>query len=150
MTPDLELIRDATGRPIAQLASFVAFGEWTRAEMAALRGLGTLDRYRGGEVVIEPGPVDDRALFIVVAGEFDVLRGGQQRDVLRAGDIVGEVAFIDGQPRTAIVRTRTEGAMLRIRPEDVDRFAERDPKTALKFMREIARILSFRLRTAWS
>ena len=39
--------------------------------------------------------------------------------------------------------------MLRIRPDDVDRYAERDPKTALKFPLEIARILSFRLRT-WS
>jgi CRP-like cAMP-binding protein len=118
--------------------------------MAALRGLGTMERYAPGGVVIDPGAKDDRAVFIVVAGEFEVHRGGRRRDVLRVGDLAGELAFVDGLPRTATVRAHTAGVMLRIRPEDVERFAERDARTALKFMREIARILSFRLRTAWS
>lgn len=146
----LELIRDPQGQPIGTLATFVAFRDWTPAEMAALRGLGTLERYRAGDVVIDRGADDDRALFIVVAGELEVHRGGERRDVLQPGDLVGELAFVDGQPRTAVVRTRTDAAALRIRPADLDRLAERDAPIALKFMREIARILSFRLRTAWA
>ena len=89
-------------------------------------------------------------LWLVVAGELEVHRGGQRRDVLQAGDLVGELAFVDGQPRTAVVRARTDAVTLRIRPADVDRLVERDAATALKFMREIARVLSFRLRTAWA
>jgi CRP-like cAMP-binding protein len=150
MRTEIELIRDASGHPIATLPSFVAFGDWTRTEMAALRAFGRIERHAPRDVVIEPGPGDDRALFIVMAGEYEVHRDGQQRDVLRPGDLVGELAFVDGRPRTAAVRARTDGAMLRIRPDDVDRYAERDPKMALKFLLEIARILSFRLRTAWS
>lgn len=150
MSRDVEVVRDATGQPIGTITPYVVFHDWTRTEMTALRDMGTIERHRRGEVVIEPGPAADRALFIVMAGEYEVHRGGQQRDVLRTGDLVGELAFIDGLPRTAIVRAATDGAMLRIRPQDVERSAERDPNTALKFTRELARILSFRLRTAWS
>lgn len=147
---DVQLVRDASGRPIAQFTNFVAFENWTHAELTALRGLGTLERYPKGAVLAEPGHEDDRALFIVVGGEFEVVRGGQQRGIQHAGDLVGELAFVDGLPRTAIIRARANAVVLRIRPDDVERFAVRDHVIVLKFLREMTRILSFRLRTAWS
>lgn len=146
----LELIRDEQGQPIATFPTFVAFQDWTEAEMAALQGLGRVERHAAGTVVIEPRPDDDHALFIIMSGELDVVRGGQSRGLIGAGDLVGELAFVDRQPRTGIVRARTESTLLRVVPADLERLAERDAKTALRFMREIARIVTFRLRTAWS
>ena len=45
MRTEIELIRDASGHPIATLPSFVAFGDWTRTEMAALRAFGSIERH---------------------------------------------------------------------------------------------------------
>jgi CRP-like cAMP-binding protein len=89
---------------------------------------------------------EDRALFIVVAGELEVVRGGQRRAVLRPGDLVGEIAFIDGRPRSAAVCALGAAEVQRIRPADVEALAGRDPTIALRFVWEVARIPAARLR----
>jgi CRP-like cAMP-binding protein len=58
------------------------------------------------------------------------------------------MSFVDGGPRSASVRALTAARVLRVRPSDLDALHERAPTTALAFMREIARILSFRLRVS--
>lgn len=143
----LDLVEQA--KQPAGTAPFVAFADWQPDEMAALRDLGSVLSFDTGTMVIAHGPADDRAMYIVIDGELQVVRGGQNRDVLRPGDLFGEMSFVDGQPRSASVHALVPSKALRVRPEDVDRLVERAPRIALKFMLEIARILSFRLRAAW-
>jgi CRP-like cAMP-binding protein len=132
--------------------TFIAFAGWTPEEIDELRHLGRLQVFQAGETVIEAGASADRDLYIIVSGELDVLRAGgpvEQR-IARLGprDVFGEMSFVDGRPRSAHVRALTPSRALRIRPEDLDALCARNPGLALRLMREIACILSFRLRRA--
>jgi CRP-like cAMP-binding protein len=131
---------------------FVAFADWTPEALATLRGLGTVERIPSGARIIEAGARGERDLFVIVSGALEVYRvGGQQEQrlaLLGPGDLVGEMSFVDGGPRSASVRTLTPSRVLRVRPGDLDALRERAPSAALGFMREIARILSFRLRVS--
>jgi CRP-like cAMP-binding protein len=140
-----------TSTPAASGAQFVAFADWSSEDLAALRGLGRLEIVRAGAEAIRVGDTD-RDLFVVASGELEVLRAaaGAHAPVARLGpsDVFGEMSFIDDSPRSATVRALTESRLVRISPEDLDELAEREPRLAIAFLREVARILSNRLRNA--
>lgn len=73
-------------------------------------------RYRRGELVVEQGKKSD-ALFILLNGRARVLTSDARgREVilavLEAGDYVGEMSLIDGQPHSASVRCEIQTDML--------------------------------------
>lgn len=143
----LDLVGDAASSA-ENTAPFVPFAGWSPAEWRALQGLGAVETFADGTEVIAAGALD-RSLLIVLEGRFEIVRG-RHTDHVGPGDLVGELAFIDGRPRSASVRAAETAKAVRIRPEDVDRLAKDDPAVALKFVWEIARILAERLRGAWS
>jgi CRP-like cAMP-binding protein len=146
---DVLELAGATPAPPAE-GPFVAFADWTEEEIGLLRGLGRTERFDAGATVIEAGSATDRDLFVVVSGTLEVHRraGGTETRValLGPGDLFGEMSFVDGCPRSASVRALATTRALRVRPEDLDTLARTHPAVAVRFMREVARILSFRLR----
>ena len=146
----IELFPNRGAQAAPEERSFVAFADWRMGEMLTLRKLGRIESFDAGATVIDASAVEDHSLFIVMEGELEVWRGNRRQAVLRTGNLAGELSFVDAKPRSASVRARIRSRVFRVQPEDVDRWAERDPGLALKFMREIARILSARLRSAWA
>ena len=64
-------------------------------------------RYSAGDVVAtegEPGA----GLFVIDEGEADVTIGGKKLNHLGPGDFFGEMALLDGGPRTATVTATTD------------------------------------------
>jgi CRP/FNR family cyclic AMP-dependent transcriptional regulator len=109
-------------------------------------------RFHAGQILIREGEVD-RSLFIVAVGELEVLlRGptGQQRSVatIGAGSITGEVAFVDGGPRSATIRARVDGELARLSFEQYEALAARHPELGRAILLDVARILAARLRSA--
>lgn len=147
-----ESLRERMEEQAGREEAFVAFSDWTGRDLEALPSLGSRRRFAAGEAVIREGSQDDRDLFIVVRGELEAFRGTGQEEKrlirLGPGDLFGEIAFVDGRPRSAGVRALGDADLLQVSPEDLDAFCEAQPRVALKFMREVARVLSSRIRRA--
>ncbi len=70
-----------------------------------------------GEVVAAEGGEGD-ALFVIAAGELEVVKRSRSADVpiarLGPGEIVGEMAVLEGSPRIATIRAVVPSRIIRI------------------------------------
>jgi CRP-like cAMP-binding protein len=55
---------------------------------------------KAGTVLVQEGRVAHE-FFIIVSGEVAIDKGGREINSLSSGDFLGEIALIDGGPRTA-------------------------------------------------
>jgi len=79
-----------------------------------------------GEVVITQGEQGD-GLYVVLAGEVEVLRDGEVAGTLGAGDVFGEMSLLDGVPASATVRTLRRTSLLRLPTSELAAVLERYP-----------------------
>lgn len=93
-----------------------------------------------GEVLFAQGDGGD-VMYVVIEGEVLVLLDGKMVETVRAGGVVGEMALIDSQPRSATAISRTRCL---VSPVDEQRFMQligHEPEFALNVMRVMARRL---------
>jgi CRP-like cAMP-binding protein len=98
-------------------------------EKSERRELATRFRARdalAGESVITEGARGD-GLYVVLAGEVEVLRQGMVAGTLGAGDVFGEMSLLDGVPAVATVRTLRRTSLLRLPSADLTSVLERYP-----------------------
>ena len=73
-----------------------------------------------GATLMEEGAPGDSA-YIVVDGEFEIVKKSDQQDIVIAvrerGAVIGEMALIDNAPRMATVRAVSDGDLLKISDE---------------------------------
>jgi len=105
-------------------------------------------RYAEGEHIID-GQGSGRDVYFVVAGTVRVVNyspSGREVafDDIPAGHIFGELAALDGGPRSAFVQALSHGATAAAMPPDIflDLLA-RYPKVGLDIMRRLARVVRF-------
>jgi CRP/FNR family transcriptional regulator, cyclic AMP receptor protein len=94
-------------------------------------------RFPAGAVVLEEGLPGDR-MYVVKEGEVEVRHRGRVLARVGGGAIVGEMALIDHQSRSASVIAVTDVALV---PVDEKRFlylVQNTPKFALEVMRTLA------------
>jgi CRP/FNR family transcriptional regulator, cyclic AMP receptor protein len=101
----------------------------------------------GAKLFVKGAP--GTALFAVVSGTVKIAVGsidGREAtlNLLHAGDIFGEIALLDGQPRTAHAIAVTDCELMVIKRRDFLRFVHREPKVAIKLIE----LLCARLRVA--
>ncbi len=105
-------------RSIAQVKLFSCLGDDERE--ALKRGL-TWRRYRAGERVFERGSQSSEVFFVIEGAVNVVSFSSTGREItfaeVGAGETVGELAAIDGQPRSASV-VATEDSLLAILPAE--------------------------------
>ena len=76
--------------------------------------------------------------FVIVDGEVDVTRDGRHLRTLRAGDYLGEIALIDGGPRTATARTTQPSRLLMLNHREFHSLLDRFPKIQLAVLNTLA------------
>jgi CRP/FNR family transcriptional regulator, cyclic AMP receptor protein len=64
-------------------------------------------KHEAGHVIAEEGE-PGAGLFVIDEGEADVTIGGKKVNHMKAGDFFGEMALLDGGPRTATVTATTD------------------------------------------
>lgn len=92
--------------------------------------------YPAGATVVSEGDPGD-SMGIIVAGEVDVCKGENVVATLKAGDYFGELALIDGEPRTATVVAKEDLTLLTVQSDEFDVLLA-DPYFARAVMRNLA------------
>lgn len=107
--------------------------------------------FRRGETIIAINEVD-RSLYLVTEGSLEVLipsnNGMGMRSIsnIEAGSVIGEQAFLDGKPRSAMIRATSDGEVLRLTMPAFQALATRETVLAQAILFDLGRILSVRLR----
>lgn len=83
-------------------------------------------------------------MLIIIDGVVEVTRDGRHLRDLGAGEVVGEIALLDGGPYTATVTTREPTTVLSISKRAFDTVLDRVPGLP----HELLRVLARRLRDA--
>lgn len=99
-------------------------------------------RVRGGDVIFYDGEKGD-CLFVVVTGRLEVvvMRDGAEElmTVLYPGDVVGELAVLASEPRSATVRARRDTRLIQLGGEDFRALLTATPDLALSVTGALAR-----------
>lgn len=125
------------------------FGQLTDTDVDWLASQGHRERLPAGSVLIREGvPVE--TLYIVLEGEVVVRREASNRMVakLGAGEIVGEMSFIDARPPSATVLTATDAVLFAISKDRLQAGLDQNVAFAARFYRAVATFLSDRVRRA--
>jgi len=93
-----------------------------------------------GTVLCEEGAPGD-ALFLIVAGEAEIVKSQKLMAVLGAGDMFGEMALLTGEERSATVVARTAMELYELDKVDFDAMLTRSPQLASGLSRILARRL---------
>ena len=104
-----------------------------------------------GEFLIEEGQRDD-AIHVLTKGRLEVLAntgGGAQTTlvILKEGDMVGEMGFIDGIEHSASLRALGNCELIRLDRESFEVLLQKDPDLIYKVMRAIMRTVHRILRS---
>ena len=100
-----------------------------------------------GAVIIQQGvPVD--SLFIVIDGQLLVYSGSVEIAKLLAGEIVGEISFVDSRPPSASVKAAVDSQVLAVPKDALRAKLRKDPGFASRFYLSLATFLADRLRLA--
>jgi CRP/FNR family transcriptional regulator/CRP/FNR family cyclic AMP-dependent transcriptional regulator len=106
-------------------------------------------KFNRDETVVLEGDDSVQALYLIASGSVQVyMTGVDGRETilsfLERGDFFGEMSLIDGEPRSASVRTVTDAQMLIIHRESFLKLIRQSPEIAMGLLSE----LSKRLRKA--
>jgi CRP/FNR family cyclic AMP-dependent transcriptional regulator len=79
--------------------------------------------------------------FVIVSGSVRVERAGRTVNMMRDGDFLGEIAIIDGGPRTATATTVTPSRLLRMTHQRFQQLLDLSPLIRTAVLEELGRRL---------
>ncbi len=80
-------------------------------------------------------------MYLVKSGEVDIIVGDHIVETVVPGDILGEMALIDREPRSATARAKTDCALLPVNQRQFTFMVQETPFFALEVMRTMSRRL---------
>ncbi len=134
-----------------QLAQMDILRNFTAQEIDTLARKLTTATFGKGDTIVKESDTD-RRLFLLVKGLVAVRIHLPQSDrskrliTYSAGVTFGELAFLDGSPRSADVRAEEDSETYVLSPDDFSLLQEESPSIAVKLIRNIALEISERLR----
>lgn len=113
-------------------------GELDDRQMTELLGFGHVVRYGPEAMVFDKGDPGD-CLYAILKGQIGIHTSSEDGkvmmlNILDPGDVLGEIALIDGKERTAGARALRPSELFRIDRSDFIPFLERHPPLAIRLM----------------
>jgi CRP-like cAMP-binding protein len=121
------------GREAADLLGQVPiFASLSRRHLGRIASVAATKRYAAGSPLVRVGKPAD-AFYVIIDGSARVDLPGRPV-TLEAGDFFGEMAILDGEPRSATVTAVSEVLVLMIPRVKFLKVLESEPKIALAIM----------------
>lgn len=103
----------------------------------------------GGTVFVENMPGE--SLYLIEQGTIKISKMMAEGDekilvILGPEDFFGEMAILEGNPRSATARVAEDACLLSLQRKDFESLCEEKPKLGLKLMRNIIRTFTRRIR----
>ena len=98
-------------------------------ELVQLSRLGTAVDIAAGTTLTTEGTLGQQAL-IMIDGTASVLRDGKKIATISAGEVIGEIALLTGEPRTATVVADTDATVYALSPRDFASLLANCPRLA--------------------
>ena len=121
------------------------FSALSDAQIGQVASTAAEQNYKRGQNIVAQSETSD-AFFLIAQGSVKVTAnavGGREviLATLGAGDFFGEMALMDGEPRSATVRTVAKTKLFRIDRESFLKSLRRQPDLALALLAEMSRRL---------
>ena len=133
-----------------QIAEISLFRNFTADELERLLPYLELESYDDNTILFKEGDRGDY-LCIALEGTIEIRKesiSNKQTVIAKfgRGSIVGEMALIDQFPHSAVAQVTANSKLLIFSRERFEKFLEAEPQLGIRILREVARILSQRLR----
>jgi len=119
------------------LSGVPLFSGLSRRHLRRVAALSEEEAFDEGTKLAEEGKSGDD-FYVILEGEAKVLRGNKRIARLLPGDFFGEIALIDGGPRTATVVAETPIIALTIDRKRFRKLLEDEPSVVTKMLEEVA------------
>ncbi|MBN1897802.1 MAG: cyclic nucleotide-binding domain-containing protein [Spirochaetes bacterium] len=108
--------------------------------------------YNPGEMIVKEGQSGDR-MYVIREGAVKVAKSlSKSKEQVLAnlvdGDFFGDMALLDGSPRSASVYAISKVKMLELYRASLQEFIDREPRIGVKMLYNVARILAERIRAS--
>jgi CRP-like cAMP-binding protein len=131
----IKLDPDDTARALARVPLFSGCSGEELREIAAIAHL---LRFEDATVIVPEGE-EGQGFYLLMSGEASVTQGDREINRMRAGDFFGEIALLEGTPRTASVIADGAVVCLGILRADFRPLLIRQPRIALRIIEEEGR-----------
>lgn len=145
----LGFLRKKSEHPrLAQLRQLGLFSTLRPRELRVIEGLVHEREYLEGEVIFDEGE-EGQALYVVLRGRVLICRQGEPATgriaEIPAGALFGELALLDGVPRTAQARALENSVLAAMSRADFNSLLETHAAIASKIALQLARDLGQKL-----
>lgn len=121
----------------ARLAAVPIFSGCSRKELAIIARAAKPVVHKAGAVIAREGE-RGIGLFLILEGTCTVSIGGRKKSTLGPGQFFGEIALLDGGPRTATVAADTDVRLLGLTEWMFRGLLAEHPSIALKTLESVA------------
>lgn len=122
------------------LAEVPIFHGLTKRQQKRLADDSDVAEFMSGHSIVREGDAGD-SFYVMLTGHAKVTMNGRFLRRLIPGDYFGEIALIDGGPRTATVASETPVTLLILRRPVFMRAVREDPGMATHLLAELARMV---------
>jgi CRP/FNR family transcriptional regulator len=134
---------------VSTLEEHPNFIQFTEEELEVFSKYCVEKKIKKDEILFNEGETAS-SMFIVKKGAIKVLKMGYLGEIkiseVNPGEFVGEMAVVDGSPRSATAKAVVDSELLELTSEKFNLLKKENPQVAIKIMDLLLRLLSIRLR----
>ncbi len=118
------------------LARLPLFSNVGKRQVRKIAELAQVREFGAGDVIVQTGDAPD-GFYLILAGRARVV-GRPRARTLQTGDYFGEMALLDGEPRSATITAAGELQTMRIPRRPFMKLLQTEPSIAIAMLGELA------------